>query len=252
MDDREEGEILEYGFLSFPPEVRLKIYNYLFISDGPVEKVQVDIGKKLQGGKTIAEGSKCAKRRHCACLSSRFLQTCSTVKIEALPILLGFNTFHLDKAGDINNIKEIIPPSSYKLIQHLKTAKNGPCGTDLTQEFFTIKRVNQLLAFRTLKSFHYTFTERQGLVPENIVDVESHVAKHSAAVDFTIPLLLKHFSPLQVTTYYYGPVPCTNEVSQVTRVAALATGRVARPTRSRTNKATCACGTPVSRSNGTR
>ena len=185
MADPNQKELRKFVFLHLPPEVRLKIYHYLHISPAPITKTE---------GPT--------KRIYLASLSSQLLRCNSTIKKEALPILLSKNNFTLDSGGDINKLRKMVARSSHWLYHHLICSDAALTdGLDI-EKLLTHKRANQLRTLPQLRSF--TYTELCPNLESTCVGVQDYVMDLDTTFEFTAQLRASHSNNVDVTLILRG------------------------------------------------
>lgn len=130
------------GFLSLPAEIRVNILQRLLTRSVPIHSHSRIIAKQR-------------KFTYRAALSSQILNTCSTLRNEGLPILLGQNVFLISRAGDVNLLKQSLPnqATDKHLIRHLAIARF---------RLLNITRIRELQSLRMIETVSMTIPPWEG------------------------------------------------------------------------------------------
>jgi hypothetical protein len=144
------------GFLSLPPELRLKIYRYLFVMDSHL-RIPEPIQIKRDRISSQPQSPQAAQRDPIVVKAdSQFLRCCKTVYIEGLPVLYGENNFTTYYVGSFLEFTKTLSKSSLLTIRYL----------DLPRRFRETLHARQ---FRRLVNLRSLILERRMFLgPSNV------------------------------------------------------------------------------------
>lgn len=143
----------QLGLLSLPSEVRVNVLRHLLVKcwniDSKFTSTQADRSSDVLAaggiGTRRSDPLKRSPRIYTASLYPEILSTCTTLRHEGIPLLWCENRFIIQKAGDINLIKALLPKRAEDkyLIRHL---------CFLECPYFDTVRVKELMSFRMLQT----------------------------------------------------------------------------------------------------